>query len=195
MIKILQPFIEVFSLVPDVNDTRAKRKGEWIFTEDPLEWNQDFPRLILQTDEFSVIEQAGQIFDEENYTYYLEFDLHVKYFARRNTDYLCPDQITRKGKGFMEYMMIHYVLPAFLQNKFDMQAKYCFIDTANITNVSKIFEIEEYGLGFDITLHILMKCNSLIPIANNGYISQITGDFTTANGVSGISGISGIIIE
>jgi hypothetical protein len=176
--------MEVFSLVPDVNDTRAKRKGEWIFTEEPLEWNQEFPRLILQTSEFNVMENAGGMYDENSFVYYSEFDLHAKYFARRNTEYVCPDHFTRKGKGFMEYMLLHWVLPTFLQSKTSMIQKWCFIDTINVTNVSKIFEIEEYGLGFDITLHVIMKVKSDVPYNNDAYIDKILVD------ISGISGMS-----
>jgi len=173
-VRLLEPFIELCNKIPDVNDKRAKRQGEFVFTEDPLKWDEDFPRVTVDIDgELNPREFPGQTTEDLINSYNLDFNIKITYYCKRLTEYNCPDGVMRKGKAFVEYMLINHILPIISQNKSDLIRKFCFIEIIMLKNIGKVFNVDEYGLGITVILGVMTRMRNQIPISNDGFIKEI----------------------
>lgn len=174
-IKILDPFFELCNLVPDINEKRAaKGYVNWVFTEDPLDWSQNFPRFILKLDDsLEMRELAAQQIDDENHAYYMSGILNITYYIKTNESYICPDLIERHGVNVLDYMMSNQILPVFNKNKIKTLRKYSFLERMDFLGINKIDERDRQGLGLNFRYGVSFCVLNPKPIANDGYISNI----------------------
>lgn len=172
--KLLEPFRELCLLVPDVNDKRAKTQGQFVFTEDPLDWTEKFPRFTININNFSVTERpAQQSISDQYYSFTLNYDVKISYFTKRMDDYECHDGVLRKGKLFIEFMSLNVIIPTILRNKILLCQKYNWLETVNLKTVEKIEDVENYGHKQDFILNVTATYDDKIPISNDGYINTI----------------------
>lgn len=170
--KILEPFYDIFNSVPDINIKRANNNEQWIFYEDPLNFKQDFPRGSLKAIAINPREYPGAIDSSENsYTYSISYSVVFKYFLKRLHEYNCPDNVNRKGANAIEYMLTNYFLPIINIKKIETIRNNCWMDTIKFGSVSDITPaFDGYAFNFSITLNVLARISSEIPIANDGTI-------------------------
>lgn len=172
--RLLEPFRELCELIPDVNDKRAKKSGQWIFTEDPLDWSQKFPRITIKYEDLILLEKPNQEMPAgEKYSISCTFDVKITYYTKRMESYICPDGAMRKGKAFLEYFGINIILPTFMKNKALVCQKYDWLEIINLSPITKEEDVENYGLKKTFTMKVYATFSDYIPTSNDGYINTI----------------------
>jgi hypothetical protein len=172
--KLLKPFLKIASNFPDVNDNRAAKNEQWIFTTHPLDWKQEFPKLTIEAKSLVPKWLGGGQEDGEYYTYSLQYDIVYSYYVKRMKEYVCPDNILRKGKGLVEYMILNNFLPIFNRSRFQIIRENCWIDMIEPKGIGEILPaLDEYAWRCDFTFQVTARLNTAIPISGDGYIEQI----------------------
>jgi hypothetical protein len=173
--KLLEPFKELCELLPDLNNKRAKNKGQWIFTEEPLDWSEKFPRITIKISDFSILERPNQqSVNDVLYSFSASYNVNIIFYTKRMDEYECPDGVLRKGKLLLEFMSINVILPTILRNKFLLCKKYDWLETLNLTSVEKASDVGKYGLKQTFTLSATSTFNDSVPISNDSFINEIT---------------------
>lgn len=172
--KLLDPFLRLAQSFPDVNDKRAEKNEQWIYTTHPLDWTQEFPKLVVETEDLEPQLFSGGQEDEDTYTYTITFDVVYTYYVKRMKEYICPDNIKRKGKGLIEYMIINHFLPIFNKNRIQVLKDNCWIDFITPKSVGKIEPaLDEYAWKMDFTFNIIARINTQVPFSGNEFIETI----------------------
>jgi hypothetical protein len=172
--KLLEPFKKLCELIPDMNIKRARNKGQWIFTDEPLDWTEKFPRITLEISNQEIKERPNQqSIQDDTYSYATTYDVKITYYSKRMDEYECHDGVIRKGKLFAEFMMTNIILPTITRNKIAICKKYPWMETINVINVDKVDDIEKYGLEQSVTIRAQSTINDKVPISNDGYIKTI----------------------
>lgn len=172
--KLLEPFLNLANSFSDINDKRSSKREQWIFTTHPLDWKQEFPKLVVECENISPKLMGGGIEDQDYYTTSIEYDVVFTYYVKRMKEYICPDNIKRKGKGLIEYMIINNFLPRYNKNRIQILRENCWIDIITHKGIGKIEPaLEEYAFKCDFSFNVVARLKTDVPFSGDMIIEQI----------------------
>jgi hypothetical protein len=172
--KLLDPFLKIAQTFPDVNDKRAEKNQQWIYTTHPLDWTQEFPKLVVEATNITPHWFSGGQEDEETYTYVVFYDVVFTYYVKRMKEYTCPDNIKRKGKGLIEYMVINKFFPLFNKNRIQILKDNCWIDFITPKGIGNIVPaLDDFAWKCDFTFNVTAKINTSVPFSGEDVIETI----------------------